>query len=160
MVYSGVFPPATLFFLSLLARASRSGGLGGFWRVTPPLQFRVSVKPFVIDAIGIWQKHSRKANCITKGADWPMQLLCSVSVIFNSIREHTYIYIYIHIYIIGEESHLCSDFRCSSISLKVPWKRLRRKAVVLEPTTTPRRPPSRSPKKMPKSWKLGGPQDS
>ena len=66
-------------------------GVGGFWRVTPPLHFRVSVKPFVMDAIGIWQKHSRKANCITKGADWPMQLLCSVSVIFNSIREHLFL---------------------------------------------------------------------
>ena len=96
-------------------------------------------------------------------------IICSHIHIYIYIRVniyiHTYIYIYTyihtHIYIyIGEESHLCSDFRCSSISLKVPWKRLRRKAVVLEPTTTPRRPPSRSPKKMPKSWKLGGPQDS
>ena len=95
MVYSGVFPPTTPLFPFLLARASRSSGLGGFWRVTPPLQFRVSVKPFVIDAIGIWQRHSRKTNCITKGADWSVQLLCSVSVIFNSIREHYIILYYI-----------------------------------------------------------------
>ena len=106
MVYSGVFPPTTLFFPSLLARASRSGGLGGFWRMTPPLQFRVSVKPFVIDAIGIWQRHSRKANCITKGADWSMQLLCSVSVIFNSIREPTHIYIFDNIFIKVEDGSL------------------------------------------------------
>ena len=62
--------------------------------------FLIFCEDVEIDAIGIRQKHSRKANCIAKGPGLLMQLLEFPFLSFSILFGNTYIYIHtIYIYI-------------------------------------------------------------
>ena len=81
----------TLTFRIFHARAERSGGVGWILTCDTTTAFQNFCEVVEIDAIGIRQKHSRKANCIAKGPGLLMQLLefpfLSFSILFGNTYE-------------------------------------------------------------------------
>ena len=84
---------STLTFRIFHARAERSGGVGWILTCDTTTAFLNFCEVVEIDAIGIRQKHSRKANCIAKGPGLLMQLLefpfLSFSILFGNTILYT-----------------------------------------------------------------------